>query len=84
MPKSNQSQWFPKVLPKVLKKILPLPIRHELERTGTAVPYCGPRWQTLSKTGVSTEEEGPRNEEWTLILITPFEPLYLAIPKATM
>lgn len=84
MPKSNQSQWFPKVSPKVLRKILPLLIRHELERTGTAVSYCGPQWQTLSKIGVSTEDKGPRNEKWTLILIIPFEPLYLAIPKATM
>ena len=44
--------------------------------------YRGPPWQTLSEIEVNAEE-GPRDGEWNLILIIPFEPLYTAIPKAT-
>lgn len=48
------------------------------------MPPCGPQWQKLSEIEVNRKGEGPRDGEWNLILIIPFELLYPAIFKATM
>lgn len=54
---------LPSFTENVEKDVYLFPTRHELERIGTNGPYDGPQCQTLSETGVNTEEEGPRDGE---------------------